>query len=146
MFRGRLIGAFACIVAMTAPTVSRSEDQDAIDYRQHVMKTLNAQTEIIGMILKHKAPAVDLATHARILAITAATAKSAFEPKISGGNAKAEVWAQWPDFVKRLDALAAATDDLAKIAKEGGVAATSARFESALTCKSCHDTYRVPIK
>ena len=40
------------------------------------------------------------------------------------------------------DALTAATDELAKTAKEGGVAAAGPKVKTALTCKSCHDAFR----
>lgn len=142
----RLATGLACVVAASVSTAVQAEDQDVVDYRRHIMKTLGEQAAIIGMILQRKAPADDFATHVQILAVTAATAKTAFEPKVAGGDAKPEVWAQWPDFAKRLDALAAATNDLAIIAKTGGVAAAGAKVEAALTCKGCHDTYRVPKK
>jgi cytochrome c556 len=98
------------------------------------------------MMVQQKAPVDDFATHAQALALTAATAKAAFEPEIQGGAAKSEVWSQWADFEKRIDALAAATADLAKTAKTGGAGAAGPKMQSALTCKSCHDTYRVPKK
>jgi cytochrome c556 len=123
-------------------TSVRADDQDVIDYREHIMKTMGEQADAIGMILEHKAPADNLATHVRILAISASTAKQAFEPKVLGGEAKANVWAQWPDFAKRLDALSAATSDLAKVATDGGLAAVASKADAAFTCKSCHDTYR----
>jgi hypothetical protein len=37
---------------------------------------------------------------------------------------------------------AAATADLAKVAREGGAAAAGPKMEGALTCKGCHDLYR----
>jgi len=129
---------------LIAPVSALADDQDVIDYRQHVMKTLGEQAAAIGMILEHRAPPENFAVHVQILAITAATAKKAFEPKVPGGDAKPDVWAKWADFAKRLDALAASTADLAKTAKDGGLAAAEPKVATALTCKNCHDTYRVP--
>jgi len=120
-----------------------ADDQDVIDYRRHIMTTLGEQTAILGMILEKRAPANDIATHAQVLAVTAATAKMAFEQEIQGGDSKPEVWGKWDDFTKRMDALVAATADLAKAAKDGGAAAVGPKMQ-ALNCKSCHDTYRVP--
>ena len=134
------------MAVVSAPITVRADDQDVIDYREHIMKSMGEQAAAIAMILQQKAPATNFATHVQILAITAATAKKAFEPKVLGGEAKPEVWAEWPDFAKRLDALVAATDELAKTAKDGGVSATQPKIQAALTCKSCHDTYRVPKK
>jgi len=145
-YGARCVVELALIVVVSAPVVIHAEDQDVVDYRQHIMRTMGEQEAAIGMILEQKAPADNFATHIRILAVTAATAKKAFEPKVPGGKAKPEVWAQWPDFARRLDALAAATDDLAKIAASGGVAAVGAKVSGALTCKSCHDIYLVEKK
>ena len=136
----------AVIGALLAPLAASADDQDVVDYRQHVMKTMGEQAAAIGMILQHRAPAENLVVHVQILAITAATAKKAFEPKVLGGNSKAEVWAQWVDFAKRLDALAGNTAELAKTAKAGGVAALEPKMATALTCKNCHETFRVPKK
>jgi cytochrome c556 len=80
------------------------------------------------------------------LALSAATAKKAFEPKAPGGNSKPEVWSNWSDFSKRLDAFVAATDDLAKAAASGGVAAAGAKSQAALACTGCHDQYMSPKK
>jgi len=144
--RARFVVELALIVVVSAPVAIHADDQDVVDYREHIMRTMGEQEAAIGMILERKAPADNFATHIRILAVTAATAKKAFEPKVPGGKAKPEVWAQWPDFARRLDALAAATDDLAKIAAGGGVAAAGTKVSGVLTCKSCHDTYLVEKK
>jgi cytochrome c556 len=123
-----------------------ADDQDVIDYREHIMKTMGEQAAAISQILQQKAPAENFAIHVQILAVTAATAKQAFQPQVPGGEAKPDVWARWADFAKRLDDLTAATADLAKTAKAGGVAAAAPKVETALTCKNCHDTYRVEKK
>ena len=141
-----ICGRVALLGVLAFGGVSHADDQDTIDYRQHIMKTLGEQVSILGMMVEKKAPADDFATHAQVLALTAATAKAAFEPEIQGGKAKPEVWTQWADFEKRIDALVASTADLAKTAKSGGVAAAGPKMQSALTCKGCHDTYRVPKK
>ena len=105
--------ALAIFILALASLPARADDQDVIDYRTHVMKTLGEQMGAIGMILENKAPADNLALHLKVLAVTATQAKKAFEPKVPGGNAKPEVWANWPDFSKRLDELVAATAELA---------------------------------
>src|SRR6202051_2726295 len=131
---------------VTAPFCVRADDQDIIDYREHVMKTMGEQAAAIGMILEQRAPATNFATHVRILAITASTAKKAFEPQVVGGQAKPAIWTQWADFAKRLDTLAAVTRALAEAAKSGDLAAVGAKIESELACKSCHETYRLERK
>ena len=124
----------------------RADDQDVIDYRTHIMKTMGEQMGAIGMILENKAPADNFATHLKVLAVTATQAKKAFEPKVVGGNAKPEVWANWADFSKRLDELTANTAELAAAAQHESVAAVGGKLRSALKCKSCHETYRLPLK
>jgi cytochrome c556 len=141
-----ICGRLVLLATLAFGAASHADDQDTVDYRQHIMKTLGEQVAILGMMAQQKAPSDDFATHVQALALTAATAKAAFEPEIRGGNAKPEVWSQWADFEKRIDALAAATADLAKTAKSGGAAAAAPKLQSALTCKGCHDTYRVPKK
>jgi cytochrome c556 len=136
----------AAATLQAAPLAAVADDQDTIDYRQHVMKTMDEQAAAINMILQHRAPADNFAVHAQILAITAATAKKAFETKVPGGTSKPEVWTQWADFARQLDVLAANTAEFARVAKEGGVAAAEKKVASALSCKGCHDTYCVPKK
>jgi cytochrome c556 len=141
-----MASGLAIVIALTASPSVHADDQDVIDYRRHIMKTMGEEAAIVGMMMQHKVPAADFATHVQALATAAATAKKAFEPKVPGGDSKPDVWAQWPDFAKRLDALVADTDGLAKTAKEGGMAAAGPKVQTALTCKGCHDDYRVPKK
>jgi cytochrome c556 len=138
-----LPGRLAVITLACVAGAAQADDQDVIDYRRHIMKTMGEQVAVLGMILEKRAPASDLATHAQVLAITAATARMAFEQEIQGGDAKPEVWTKWADFSKRMDALVTATGDIAKSAKAGGVTPVAPKLQ-ALNCKSCHDTYRKP--
>jgi cytochrome c556 len=136
--------ALAALALASCPL--RADDQDVIDYRTHVMKTLGEQMGAISMILENKAPPDNFALHMKVLAVTATQAKKAFEPKVPGGNAKPEVWSDWADFSKRLDELVAATSELASAAQHESVAAVGGKLKSTLKCKSCHDTYRIPPK
>jgi cytochrome c556 len=137
---------FALAALLLGSATVCADDQDVIDYRVHIMKSMGEQLGAIQMILAKKAPADNFAVHVRILAAIAPQAKKAFEPKLPGGNSKPEVWSNWPDFAKRLDALVASTDELAKAAQAGGAAAVGPKLQSALNCQSCHDTYMVPPK
>lgn len=142
----RILGELAVVAMVAATSSAHADGQDTIDYRRHVMKTMGEEVAAITLILQQKAPPDDLATHVRALAVTATTAKQAFEPQVEGGDAKPEVWKNWADFAKRLDALVKATDELAQTAAESDLATVAAKAKSALTCKSCHDVYRVPKK
>lgn len=141
----RLAWAGIAFVATLLPISSFADDEDVKDYRSHVMKAMGEQMAALNQITKGKAPAADVATQAEVLNVTAGMAKTAFTPKVFGGEAKPEVWDKWADFSKRLDELVAATADLAKTAKQGGVAAVMPKLSS-LPCKGCHDDYRVPKK
>jgi cytochrome c556 len=140
--RGLIVAGFVIASAMLLSAASEADDQDVIDYREHIMKTMGEQVAAIGQMAQQKIPQDNFATHVQILAVTAATAKMAFAPKVPGGKAKPDVWANWGDFAKRLDALTAATADLANAVWGGGVTVTSPKVQAAFTCKSCHDLYR----
>jgi cytochrome c556 len=135
--------AFVTLALASLP--GRTDDQDVVDYRTHVMKTLGEQAGAIVMILDNKAPAENLGLHLKVLALAASQAKKAFEPKVPGGNAKPAVWANWPDFSKRLDELVAATAEAASDSQHDSVAAVRDKLK-AVKCSSCHDTYRIPPK
>ncbi|WP_153067373.1 c-type cytochrome [Steroidobacter cummioxidans] len=141
----RLAWAGIAFVGTLLPISGFADDQDVRDYRSHVMKTLGEQFAALNQITKGKAPAADIATQAEVLSITASVAKVAFTPKVLGGESKPEVWDKWDDFSKRLDDMVAAAADVAKAAKQGGVPAVTPKLSS-LSCKGCHDVYRVAKK
>lgn len=135
--------ALPLLVLSLLPTASMADDQDVIDYRRHIMETLKAQTAALGMIMSGAIPDDNVIAHIDILAATAATALKSFEPKVEGGDAKAEVWAQWDDFSARMNDFAAKTAAMSRTAHEKGKDEALLQVMDALTCKQCHDTYRV---
>lgn len=135
-----VVAAAAMLATIIVPAIAQADDQDTIDYRQHVMNTMGDQLVLINQIVQKKAPADNLADFAQILAMTAATAQSAFKPNVAGGDSKPAVWTSWPDFSKRLDALVASTADLAKAAKAADTAALASKV-AALDCAGCHQVY-----
>jgi cytochrome c556 len=140
------IHALASLALIAVPGMAQADNQDTIDYRQHIMASMGQQTAAIGQILQKKVPDDNFALHLQTLAAIAATAKKAFEPKVPGGEAKPEIWTNWSDFSKRLDELSANTADLAGAARQSGVAAVAPKIHTALNCKSCHDVFREPKK
>ena len=135
-----IVAAAAFVATIVAPLMARADDQDVIDYRQHVMNTMGDQLLLINQIIQKQAPADDVATFAQILAMTATTAQSAFKPNVAGGDSKPSVWTSWPDFSKRLDALVASSADLANAAKSGDTSALASKV-AALDCMGCHQVY-----
>lgn len=123
-----------------------ADDQDTVDYRQHVMKSLGDQLEAIDMIVAKKAPPDSFPVHLKIIALVATQAKVAFEPNVAGGSSKPEVWSHWADFAKRLDAMVSAADGLAKDADAAKAATLGPKVRAALDCDGCHAAYMVPPK
>lgn len=138
-----------CLALATLACLSASasaDDADAIDYRKHVMNTLGEQLAAVDMIVAKKAPADSFAVHVKTLAIAASQAKLAFQPEIAGGSSKPQVWSNWADFSKRLDAMVAAANQLATEAKGGNVAAVGPKIRTAMDCDGCHKVYMVAGK
>jgi cytochrome c556 len=124
------------------PPPANTAERNAIDYREHIMNTLNDQSDALGMILSTTIPPDNAAAHLEIIALTASTALKAFEPKVPGGQSKPEVWSNWPDFSRRMNELAVKTAVVAGTARQKDVPTALAGVVDALTCKSCHELYR----
>lgn len=133
-----------CSVAMLSVTLPvLAADQDVIQFREAVMKTLNEQSAILGEMASGAIPDDNLVTHMDEMALAASTALKAFQEKVPGGEAKPDVWANWTDFSKRMSDFAQQTAAGAKIAKEQGKDAAMVQLINyADSCKGCHDMYR----
>jgi cytochrome c556 len=118
------------------------DDKNVVEYREHIMVTLQEQAAAIGQILSGTIPDENSAAHFEAVALTAKTALKAFEPKVLGGQAKPNVWSDWVDFSKRMNDFAEKTRQTATIAKTQGNSAAMATIVDAFSCKSCHDIYR----
>ncbi len=139
------VGAVAVAVAAAIavlPALARADDKDVIDYRQHIMKTLDEQSGALGMVLSTAIPGDNFQAHLDTIALAAATALKSFEAKVPGGESKPEVWANWADFSKRMNTFAEATAGAAKLSREKGREAVMTTLLDVLTCKDCHDIYR----
>jgi cytochrome c556 len=132
----------AALAAVFLLRTAHADDKDVIEYREHIMNTLNEQSGALGQILSGVAPEENLGAHLDAIALTASIAVTAFQPKVLGGEAKPDVWANWPDFAKRMNEFAQRTAQAAKAAKTQSKEAVSVMIIDALTCKACHDTYR----
>ena len=84
------------------------------------MNTLNEQAAALGEILSGAMPDDNVVAHMDALALTAATALKAFEPKVPGGEAQPEVWSQWADFSRRMNEFAQHTAAMAKLGPRAG--------------------------
>ena len=118
------------------------DDKDVIDYRHHIMTTLDEQAGALGMIVSTQIPNDNLVAHLDTLALTAKQALKSFEQKVPGGESKPLVWEQWKDFSERMNTFAIKTAELAQTARTKGQDAVVADMVGALACKSCHEIYR----
>lgn len=127
--------------AQAIAPLAHAEGQDAIDYRKHVMQTLQAQTSALGMIMSGTIPDDNAVAHMEIIAATAKTALKSFEPKVEGGDAKPEVWSNWADFSARMQDFVDKSAEMARVGREQSLDEAYTLAIDALNCKSCHDVY-----
>jgi cytochrome c556 len=139
----RVVGALLMALFFLGyePT-AHADDQDAIDYRELIMKQLDAEAGALGMIVSGQIPPDSLSLQAKALAYSARSALKAFEPRVPGGEAKPEVWTKWDDFTKRMQVFAQKAEEMAKVSEGGNVQKVTELMIDALPCKSCHDVYR----
>ncbi len=146
----RLVKCGLALAVLVAPVMAHADDQDVMNYRKNVMKTMGEQNALLQMVVAGKVPADQFVSHVKALHLAATQAKKAFEPKVAGdgatGSAKPEVWANWADFSKRLDDQVAKLATLEKAAADGGMAKAGPMVATSLDCRGCHENYRVPKK
>jgi cytochrome c556 len=131
--------------ADAADTAISKEEADGIIFeRQNLMLQLEKDAELLGEIAAGIKPADQLADVTRSIAETAAASKAAFEPRVPGGGSKPEVWSNWADYSRRLDAFERDTKQLAELGAKGDLAGATSMLGRALPCKECHDVYRAP--
>jgi cytochrome c556 len=129
-------------VALVPISAGAFEDKDVIEYRQQVMKSLDAQTAALGMVVSTLIPEDNLVQHLDAIALAAKASVKAFEPKVQGGEALPAVWENWPDFSQRLKDFAEKTASLAELARTSGREVVTSQMADALSCKPCHAAYR----
>lgn len=134
---------FAAAVAFggIAPTFA-AESQDAIDYRERIMKALDAQVANLGQILSGATPDDQVVSHLETIAETASQSLKSFEPKVEGGESLPVVWTNWKDFEAKMKDFQTKTRLAADTAKKQGKDAALTNILDALRCKDCHDVYR----
>lgn len=140
--RGSL--ALITMVAVFAlQSEANDDDQDTIDYRQHIMKAMDAQTAALGLILTEMVSDDNFVSHLDVIAINAQMALSNFEKPVEGGEALPKVWEDWDDFATKTNTFSDEITITAQIARENGREAAMGKMMDALSyCKECHDVYR----
>jgi cytochrome c556 len=134
--------AASAVIACTIVGSAQADDEDAIEYREHIMNSLNAQAAMLGQIVSYAVPNDNLQAHLDAIALLASTALKAFEQKAPGGEAKPEVWSQWPDFSKRMREFAEKTAAAAKLGHSASPEEALSNMLDVMDCKGCHEVYR----
>jgi cytochrome c556 len=119
-----------------------AENQDIIDYRQRIMRTLDAQVAALGQILSGATPDDQVVSHLETIAEAASQSMKSFEAKVEGGESLPVVWTKWDDFSAKMKDFVVKTRTAADTAKSQGKDAALTNILDALRCKDCHDIYR----
>lgn len=134
----------ASLYAATAFT----DAKDAVDYRQSAFTMIRHNTGDIGEMLQGKVAfdAKRVQQRADALAALAPLPWAAFSTpgtEAGGGEAKAEIWADFKDFTAKADKFqqdAKALQVAAQSGDQGQIKAAFATFRG--NCKACHDKYK----
>lgn len=140
-----LVNCQACHDAymVTSPEPAKvTSDRPEIQYREHMMDSIDGQSAALGQILSGEIPDTNLASHLDVIALIGGATLKSFEPKVPGGRSKPAVWTNWADFSSRMNEFAQKSAAAAKVAKEQGNEAAAPGIVDALSCKGCHDLYR----
>jgi cytochrome c556 len=125
-----------------------TKGEQAVKYRKAVYQAIAWNFAPMGAMAQGKAPfdAKEFALRAgRVAALTPMLAES-YSPdtqSVGGSKAKAELWSNRADFDAKMKDLVDRSATLATVAKGGDEAKVkTAFFDTANTCKACHDKYK----
>jgi cytochrome c556 len=130
----------ATIALWSAPALSAS--QPAIEYRQYLMKTLEAQFQAITLIYIAKAPPENLHSHLTAALLTARMLPAAFEPRVPGGASQPQIWTKWDDYARHMREFEARIAIALEASKDGTPPQDVLFHIDAISCRECHDRYR----
>jgi len=138
----------ALTTTSVAAATAFTDAKDAIDYRQSAFTMIRHNTGDIGEMLQGKVPfdAKRVQQRADALAALAPLPWAAFSTagtEKGGGDAKAEIWADFKDFTAKADKFQVDTKALQTAAQSGDQAKIKAAFATFRgNCKACHDKYK----
>lgn len=126
-----------CIAAPALPA-----GQSAVEYRQHLMKTLEAQFQAITLIYIGGAPAENLHSHLTAALLTARMMPAAFAPRAPGGASQPQIWTRWDDYALHMREFEARVAIALEASKHGTPPQDVLFHIDAISCRECHDRYR----
>ena len=129
----------ACALQGSARAASA---QPAVEYRQQLMKALEAQFQAITLIVIAGAPAENLHSHLVASLLTARALPLAFEQRAPGGSAQPQIWTKGEDFDHQMRHFEASIAMAVEAAKNGTPVAGVLYHLDAISCRACHDRYR----
>jgi cytochrome c556 len=152
------LGASALLAALTAcgggasgPSFDpESPEGSAYLYRESVMELARQKSALLLGMAREEMP-LDEAAFVKAAADLAALSDMmiegfATEALVEESRTDPAVWENRDDFESKIDALVAATAELAETAQSGGFAAAQGMVQPATSqnCGSCHRAYRLP--
>jgi cytochrome c556 len=138
---------FASTAMADGPPASKGEA--AVHYRKSVYEVLAWNFAPMGAMAQGKAPynAAEFTRRADRVAALAPLLTEAFPPEsqaVKKTDLKADAWSNRADFDAKLKDLIDRSAALATVAKGGDFEKSKAAFfDTANTCKACHDKYKV---
>src|SRR6185312_6595136 len=127
---------FCAVLAATLLVLAPAQANDlekadpAVQYRINIMRGMAANASAIGLTIRNNLPqGQNLALHAEAIALDARAAISGFQPNVDDNVVKPEVWSNWKDFSDRLNALSTTANEVAKLAREGGLDAAKPKLD-----------------
>jgi cytochrome c556 len=148
MKRWGMLGiAAAAALASGAALAQSVKPEDAIKYRQGVLRAIGWNFGPMGAMVKGEIPfdKAKFARNAERVAVLSPMPWEGFTPGTESGEtrAKPEIWLDMEKYKKLAEKTEAEAKKLAEVAKTGDEAGMKAQFnEVAKSCKACHDDFR----
>lgn len=141
------VAAAVFSAALPASAQEEADPDNAIKFRQNVMKGIGGPAGNIGAILKGDVPHEDqmahlaeqLATAAKPEYTVVAFRQNTADEGFAETTALPDIWENWDDFEGRLKKLGETTAVAAEAGADVSMDQMKAVFD---TCKGCHDEYR----
>jgi cytochrome c556 len=134
-----------CVVLLSgvvrADTPTAPSARDIVEYRQQMMRTLDAQFTAVMLILTHRAPVTHIDLHMEALLETSKLGFKVFEPAVYGGGSRHKVWDDWEGFSVRMNEFNERLTTAVMMTRTFGAPGALQGLEY-VSCSKCHDGYR----
>ena len=143
--KSRLVSGFVLALPMLAG--AHGNHADPVEYRHAGFYMIGWHFQPMAEMVKGEKPmdAKAFATHAAAVANIAPLLLEGFAngPHKGKTDAKPEIWKNYADFSKKMQAFETESARLAQVAQNGDAGQVKDQFmKTAQSCKTCHDDYR----